>query len=161
MTAKQLHRQQHSKAAPRPARYAIHKSQSGGLRTTELREALLGILRENADFQFSLDIHKALYDRGVRVSLTSVYRNLEVLCAQHLAKKRSFDGRRNLFAAMEFEGPDHIIEAETGRVVDIHCDRLTLLKQELAEYYGFDADNCHVEIHVQDMVPPQTNSADS
>lgn len=110
-----------------------------GLKVTLPRLKILEIL-ESADHRHlsAEDIYKVLLDASEEIGLATVYRVLTQFESAGLVTRHNFEGGHSVFEIDDGEHHDHMVEVETGQVVEFVSDEIERLQQEIAEEAGFE-----------------------
>ena len=108
-----------------------------GLRITEQRRVIARVLSESTDHP---DVEK-LHDRAVqidpRISIATVYRTVRLFEEAGILDRHDFgDGRARYEAAPEAHH-DHMIDVESGAVIEFVDPELESLQRQIAERLGF------------------------
>lgn len=110
-----------------------------GLKATLPRIRILQILEASGQKHMSAeDVYKALMDAGEEVGLATIYRVLTQFEAAGLVMRHHFDSGHSVFELNEGEHHDHMVCAETGRVVEFQNAEIERLQREIAEQHGYD-----------------------
>ena len=110
-----------------------------GLKVTLPRIKILQVLERHADDHLSAeDVYKALIDTGEDVGLATVYRVLTQFEAAGLVDKHNFDGGHAVFELSAEEHHDHMVDVETGDVIEFFNQELEELQHKLAESHGLE-----------------------
>ena len=110
-----------------------------GLKVTLPRIKILQVLERHADDHLSAeDVYKALIEAGEDVGLATVYRVLTQFEAAGLVDKHNFDGGHAVFELSAEEHHDHMVDIETGDVIEFFDERLEELQHKLAESHGLE-----------------------
>jgi Fur family ferric uptake transcriptional regulator len=109
---------------------------SGKLRITNQRDVILSELRAVKTHPTADELYTQVRSRLPRVSLATVYRNLEWLNEQGLAKKIEVGGRQKRFDG-DISEHYHVRCQKCGRVADIEMDVLENLEGCISESCGF------------------------
>lgn len=110
-----------------------------GLKVTLPRIKILQVLERRADDHLSAeDVYKALIDAGEDVGLATVYRVLTQFEAAGLVDKHNFDGGHAVFELSAEEHHDHMVDVETGDVIEFFDEQLEALQHKLAESHGLE-----------------------
>ncbi len=118
-----------------------------GLRITEQRRVIARVLSESTDHP---DVEK-LYERSVavdpRISIATVYRTVRLFEEAGILDKHDFgDGRARYEAAPEAHH-DHLIDVETGKVIEFVDPELEALQKLIAEKLGFRLVDHRMELY--------------
>ena len=120
-----------------------------GLRMTRQRLVLLEVLAGANDHPDAAELHKRLQARDASVSLATVYRTLSELEAQGVIQRHAFDGASARFETADPAHHDHMIDVETGAVVEFRSDRIERLQAELAAELGYEIVHHRLELYVR------------
>lgn len=118
-----------------------------GLRITEQRRVIARVLSEADDHP---DVER-LYDRAValdpQISIATVYRTVRLFEEAGILERHDFgDGRARYEAAPEAHH-DHLIDVETGRVIEFVDPELEQLQRQIAERLGFRLVDHRMELY--------------
>jgi Fur family transcriptional regulator, ferric uptake regulator len=95
---------------------------AAGIRLTEPRKVILRVLASASDHPDA----QALYARAVAidasVSLSTVYRTLKLLEERGAIQRHAFDDGRARFENSDGEHHDHLIDLDTGQVIEFRSD---------------------------------------
>ncbi len=120
-----------------------------GLRMTRQRAVLLEVLAGASDHPDAAELHKRVQARDTGVSLATVYRTLTELEVQGIIQRHSFDGASARFETCDPAHHDHMIDVETGAVVEFRSDRIERLQAEIAAELGYDIVHHRLELYVR------------
>jgi len=116
-----------------------------GLRLTSQRRAVLRVLGDANDHP-SLDM---IHDRARRfdrsVSIATVYRTLQFLCAHGLALKHDFGPLSTRYELKRWDH-HHLIDIDTGRIVEFASDSLDRLLREIAARFGYELVDSRIDL---------------
>lgn len=120
---------------------------AAGLRITRQRRTILAILAEGDDHPDAL----ALYRRASRIdpsiSLSTVYRTMKVLEEKGAIQRHTFEGGPARFEQAGGRHHDHLIDIETGEVVEFRSDRIERLQEMIAEELGYEIVSHRLELY--------------
>lgn len=120
-----------------------------GLRMTRQRLVLLEVLAGADDHPDAAELHKRVQALDTGVSLATVYRTLSELEAQGVIQRHAFDGASARFETADPSHHDHMIDIETGAVVEFRSDRIERLQAEIAAELGYDIVHHRLELYVK------------
>ncbi len=107
------------------------------VRITHQREIILDELKSLKSHPTADELFDLVRERLPRVSLATVYRNLEWLCQQGVVQKIEVGGRQKRFDA-NVDLHYHIRCTSCGRVDDVDMLPVENLEHNLAEKSGYD-----------------------
>lgn len=120
-----------------------------GVRITRQRAALVGVLAEADDHPDAVELHRRAEAEVPGISLSTVYRTLTALEEQDVIHRHQFEGASARFEHAEAEHHDHMIDVETGEVVEFCSDRIEALQAEIAAEMGYDILHHRMELYVR------------
>lgn len=110
-----------------------------GLKVTLPRLKILEILEDFKLRHMSAeDIYKHLLDEGEDIGLATVYRVLTQFEAAGLVTRHNFEGGHSIFELDDGEHHDHMVEVETGEVVEFMSAEIERIQHEIADKHGFE-----------------------
>jgi len=118
-----------------------------GLRITEQRRVIARVLSEAEDHPDveALHLRAAAIDPGI--SIATVYRTVRLFEDAGILERHDFgDGRARYEAAAETHH-DHLIDVETGRVIEFVDAELEALQKRIAEKLGFRLVDHRMELY--------------
>ena len=121
-----------------------------GLKVTLPRLKVLGLLEQAENHHMSAeDVYKALLESGDDVGLATVYRVLTQFEAAGLVLRHNFEGGHAVFELAQDEHHDHMVDTETGKVIEF-CDPIIEKRQhEIAEEHGFELVDHNLTLYVK------------
>ncbi|GLQ29679.1 ferric iron uptake transcriptional regulator [Litoribrevibacter albus] len=110
-----------------------------GLKVTLPRVKILQILEGSGSRHMSAeDVYKSLIEAGEDVGLATVYRVLTQFESAGLVVRHNFDGGHAVFELAKGEHHDHMVNLESGEVVEFFNEDIEKLQHEIAEKHGFE-----------------------
>jgi Fe2+ or Zn2+ uptake regulation protein len=114
------------------------------LRMTHQRELILEELGNCHSHPTADALYERIKKKLPRISLATVYRNLEILSEAGMIRKLEISGRQKRFDK-EIEQHDHIFCVQCRRVDDIKFDQSRLVSLEEEQSQGYKISGCRVE----------------
>lgn len=109
-----------------------------GVRVTRQRLAILHVLREASDHPRAEDILTRARQQDPSVSQATVYRTLAMLEKAGTVQRNEFEGSGARFELAARQHHDHLIDLDTGAVVEFHSPRIEQLQAEIAAELGYE-----------------------
>ena len=123
-----------------------------GLKATLPRIKIMEVLESTAiqeEAHFSAeDIYKELLTNGENIGLASVYRVLTQFEAAGMVKKHHFEGSHAVYEVIE-ENHEHMVDVETGKVLEFQDKELVNRLCEIAEKSGYQLVDHNLVLHVK------------
>lgn len=109
-----------------------------GLKVTHPRMRVLEIL-ENASprHMTAEDIYRQLLDSQDDIGLATVYRVLTQFEAAGLVMKHHFEGGQAVFELDRGHHHDHMVDLESGKVIEFVSEEIERLQHEIADRHGY------------------------
>ncbi len=108
-----------------------------GLRITEQRRIIARVLSDSDDHPDVEELHKRASQLDPGISIATVYRTVRLFEEAGILDRHDFgDGRARYEAAPEAHH-DHMIDVETGKVIEFVDPELESLQRQIAERLGF------------------------
>lgn len=120
-----------------------------GVRITRQRKLLLAVLADCDDHPDATELHRRAERAGAGVSLATVYRTLTTLQAQGVIEKLEFQGEPARWEPADQHHHDHMIDVETGQVIEFTNDRIERLQAEIAAEMGYEIVHHRLELYVR------------
>jgi Fur family ferric uptake transcriptional regulator len=113
-------------------------------RSTQQRQLILDIIeKSNKHFDVG-EIYQRARQRSHSISMSTIYRNLQLFKEQGLAKEHHFDGVRKCYEKMPSSQHHHLICIGCGKVFEFTCSSASKIKTELYRDKGFKVTDVEV-----------------
>ena len=123
-----------------------------GLKVTLPRIKILQILESAPEWHMTAeDIYQALRDAEEDVGIATVYRVLTQFEAAGLITRHSFDNGPAVYELDRGDSHDHMVCAETGRVVEFHSAEIEELREKVAKDNGFQVVGHNLVLYVKPL----------
>lgn len=109
-----------------------------GLRMTGQRRTIARVLSEAADHPDVEEVHRRVVAVDTRISLSTVYRTLKLLERKGILARHDFGAGRLRYEEAPREHHDHLIDVETGRVIEFSNAEIERLQERVARELGFE-----------------------
>jgi len=111
---------------------------NAGLKVTLPRLKILELLENSEDRHLKAeDIYKNLLDSGEEIALATVYRVLTQFETAGLVTRHHFEGGHAVFEVNDGEHHDHLVDIETGQVMEFYDEVIEKRQKEIADKYNF------------------------
>ena len=108
-----------------------------GLRITDQRRVIARVLSEAEDHPDVENLYKRAVAIDPRISIATVYRTVRLFEEAGILDRHDFgDGRARYEAAPEAHH-DHLIDVESGKVIEFVDPELEALQRQIAERLGY------------------------
>ena len=129
---------EHSKKPPRRKADAIERAaRSKGLRMTGQRRIIAQILDSADDHPDVVELHRRAAAIDHRISLSTVYRTVKLFETEGILERLDFRDGRSRYEQAAREHHDHLINLETGDVIEFRSEDIEALQTEIARRLGY------------------------
>lgn len=118
-----------------------------GLRVTRARKIILDVLAEGSDHPDAQAIYERALARDKRISLATVYRTMKHLEQSGAIQRHTFDSGPARFETTDRRHHDHLIDVDTGTVVEFRSDKIERLQEEIARELGYELVDHKLELY--------------
>lgn len=118
-----------------------------GVRITRPRKVILAILSETDDHPDAMEIFRRAIAVDPSISLSTVYRTMKLLEDRGAIQRHAFAGGPARFERDQGEHHDHLIDLDTGDVIEFHSARIEALQDEIARELGYDIVHHRLELY--------------
>ncbi len=109
-----------------------------GLKVTHPRMRVLDLLEQARPRHMTAeDIYRKLVDEGDEIGLATVYRVLTQFEAAGLVLKHNFEGGHAVYELDRGEHHDHMVDIDTGKIIEFESDEIEALQHKIAAEYGY------------------------
>ena len=118
-----------------------------GLRITEQRRVIARVLSESDEHPDVEQLHRRAADIDPKISIATVYRTVRLFEEAGILDRHDFgDGRARYEAAPEAHH-DHLIDVETGKVIEFVDPELEALQRQIAAKLGYRLVDHRMELY--------------
>jgi len=132
-----------------------------GLKMTGQRRVIARVLSEAADHPDVEELYRRCTALDSRISVATVYRTVRLLEEKGILERRDFGGGRARYEATEHGRHHHLIDVDTGRVIEFQNPAHERLLSEIAAQLGFDVVSLRLEVFGRRRVPAAASAAET
>ncbi|WP_332060597.1 Fur family transcriptional regulator [Bartonella sp. CB74] len=120
---------------------------AAGLRVTRQRRIILDILIDTNDHPNAFEIFQHANKIDSSISLSTVYRTMKILEENGTIHRHTFSGGPSRFEQADGKHHDHLIDVETGKVIEFQSDMIEKLQEEIAKSLGYNIIHRRLELY--------------
>ncbi len=124
----------------------VQRCADAGLKMTGQRKTILKVLDEAHNHMSVEDVYERAKAADSTISMATVYRTLNILDELHLITKHEFKENFSRFD-INMEHHHHLIDVETGDVVEFQNDEIEKMNKEIARKLGYELVECRLELY--------------
>ena len=118
------------------------------LRNTSHRQSILEALEESKEPVSAETLYLALREKGISISMSTVYRALDVLAEKNIITKTDFmDNNRSLFEIKREEHRHHLVCVKCRKTIPIRECPFHEYASELEKQFGFSITGHKLEMY--------------
>lgn len=117
-----------------------------GLKMTGQRRTIARVLSEPGDHPDVEELYRRAAALDSRISIATVYRTVRLLEEKGILERRDFGGGRARYEPTEHGHHHHMIDVDTGRVIEFEEPEHERLLQEIATRLGFNLVSARLEL---------------
>jgi Fur family ferric uptake transcriptional regulator len=117
------------------------------LRMTGPRRVIARVLSAAKDHPDVEEVHRRAHAVDKRISLSTVYRTLKVFAANGILERHDFGAGRGRYEEAARSHHDHLIDIESGRVIEFSNEEIERLQKRVARELGFDLVGHKLELY--------------
>jgi Fur family ferric uptake transcriptional regulator len=118
-----------------------------GLRITEQRRVIARVLGEAEDHPDVETLHERAVAVDPKISIATVYRTVRLFEEAGILERHEFGDGRSRYEAASDAHHDHLIDVETGNVIEFVDEELEMLQRRIAEKLGYRLVDHRMELY--------------
>ena len=130
-----------------------------GLKMTGQRRVIARVLSDTEDHPDVEELYRRAASLDARISIATVYRTVRLLEEKGILERRDFGGGRARYEPSEAGRHYHLIDVETGKVIEFEDAGHDALLNAIAARLGFDLVSVRLEIFARKHVAPTERPA--
>lgn len=115
----------------------IFRCEAKGLRMTEQRRTIAAVLEDSKDHPDVEELYARASARDSAISLATVYRTVKLFEEAGILDKLEFGDGRARYEDAEREHHDHLIDINSGEVIEFMDPDIEKLQEKIAEKLGY------------------------
>ncbi|HET9355271.1 MAG TPA: Fur family transcriptional regulator [Sphingomicrobium sp.] len=118
-----------------------------GLRITEQRRTIAKVLADSEDHPDVETLHGRAAAVDPNISIATVYRTVRLFEEAGILERHEFGDGRSRYEAASETHHDHLIDVETGNVIEFADEELEELQRRIADRLGFRLVDHRMELY--------------
>lgn len=124
----------------------LDRCEANGLRVTGQRRTIAQVLEESDDHPDVETIHARASALDANISVATVYRTVKLFEESGLLERREFGDGRARYEDAERDHHDHLIDVQTGEVIEFVDPEIEALQEKIAARLGYDLKGHRLEL---------------
>jgi Fur family ferric uptake transcriptional regulator len=118
-----------------------------GLKMTGQRRTIARVLSEATDHPDVEELYRRALALDAKISIATVYRTVRLLEERGILERRDFGGGRSRYDPTDRGQHYHLIDVETGKVIEFQDAEVEQAIQKIASGLGFDLVGKRLELY--------------
>ncbi len=117
-----------------------------GLKMTEQRRVIARVLSDSSDHPDVELLHKRAHKVDPNISIATVYRTVKLFEESGIIERHDFGDGRARYEEMPNTHHDHLINVQTGEVVEFSNEEIEKLQERIARDLGYELVDHRLEL---------------
>ena len=118
-----------------------------GVRLTDQRKLIAKTMSESEDHPDVDELHKRVSKLDSKISIATVYRTVKLFEESGIVAKHDFKGNKARYEQTTHEHHDHLIDINTGEIIEFVNEDIEKLQKEVAEKLGYNLVDHRLELY--------------
>ncbi|AHI25586.1 Fur family transcriptional regulator [Komagataeibacter swingsii] len=129
-----------------------------GLKLTGQRRTIAFVLSDSDDHPDVEELYRRAVEVDPRISIATVYRTVRLFEENGILQRRDFGGGRARYEVADGDHGDHyhLIDADTGKVIEFENTELDSLLEGIVRQMGYDLVTTRLSVVGRRTVKPRT-----
>ena len=124
-----------------------NKCKTKGVRLTDQRKLIARVMSESKDHPDVDELHKRINKFDSKISIATVYRTVKLFEEAGIVAKHDFKGNKSRYEKTTEEHHDHLIDINTGEIIEFVNEDIEELQKKVAEKYGYKLVDHRLELY--------------
>ena len=118
-----------------------------GVRLTDQRKLVAKVMSGSDDHPDVDELHKRVNKVDSKISIATVYRTVKLFEEAGIVAKHDFKGNKARYEEATQEHHDHLIDVNTGEIIEFVNEDIEKLQQKVAEKLGYKLVDHRLELY--------------
>jgi Fur family ferric uptake transcriptional regulator len=129
-----------------------------GLKMTDQRRVIARVLSDATDHPDVEAVYRRAVEIDRRISIATVYRTVRLFEEAQILARHDFRDGRSRYEEQSDEHHDHLIDIDSGRVIEFQNAEIETLQRRIAEELGFRLVDHRLELYGVPLNKPDRRS---
>jgi len=120
-----------------------------GMRMTGQRRVIAQVLSEASDHPDAEEVHRRVSSLEPGISLSTVYRTIKLFEDAGILERHDFGEGRARYEQAGEDHHDHLIDLDSGEVIEFHDAEIERLQERIAEGLGYELVGHRLELYAR------------
>ena len=118
-----------------------------GMKITEQRRVIARVLSSADDHPDVEEVHRRANEMDSRISIATVYRTVRLFEEANILERHDFGDGRSRYEEVSDEHHDHLIDVQSGRVIEFQNQEIEALQEKIAKKNGMKLVGHRLELY--------------
>ena len=118
-----------------------------GVRLTDQRKLVAKVMSDSGDHPDVGELHQRVNKLDSKISIATVYRTVKLFEEAGIVAKHDFRGTKARYEEASQEHHDHLIDINTGEVIEFVDEDIEKLQKKVAEKLGYKLVDHRLELY--------------
>ena len=118
-----------------------------GMKMTEQRRVIARVLSMSTDHPDVEQVYRRAVQMDSHISIATVYRTVRLLEEANILERHDFGDGRSRYEEITDQHHDHLIDIQSGKVIEFQNQEIEVLQEKIAEKYGFKLVGHRLELY--------------
>jgi Fur family ferric uptake transcriptional regulator len=118
-----------------------------GLRMTDQRRTIARVLSEATDHPDAEELYRRASTMDPHISIATVYRTVKLFEDAGILERHDFRDGRARYEEVPDAHHDHLIDVQSGKVIEFRNEEIEKLQKRVAEELGFELVDHRLELY--------------
>ena len=118
-----------------------------GMKMTDQRRVIARVLSESDDHPDVEEVHRRAITLDSRISIATVYRTVRLFEDANILNRHDFGDGRARYEEVSEEHHDHLIDIQSGDIIEFQNQEIETLQEKIAEKYGMKLIGHRLELY--------------
>ena len=124
-----------------------NKCADKGVKLTDQRRLIAKVMSESDDHPDVDELHKRVNKVDTKISIATVYRTVKLFEETGIVAKHDFKGGKARYEQSPKEHHDHLIDINTGEIIEFVNEDIEKLQKKVAEKFGYKLVDHRLELY--------------
>jgi Fur family ferric uptake transcriptional regulator len=125
-----------------------------GLKMTDQRRVIAQVLSEAVDHPDVERVYRRAVEIDPKISIATVYRTVRLFEEANILTRHDFGDGRARYEEMTGDHHDHLIDMQSGRVIEFRNEEIEKLQRDVASRLGYSLVGHRLELYAVPQVKP-------
>ena len=128
-----------------------------GMKMTEQRRVIARVLSKAKDHPDVEKVYRRASEMDPKISIATVYRTVRLFEEANIIERHDFGDGRSRYEEATDEHHDHLIDIQSGEVIEFQNQEIEALQEEIAEKHGMKLVGHRLELYGVPLGPSGDN----